>query len=106
MNKIIKGDTVCVITGKYKGKLGSVLKVLYSINGTIKRKMVIVSGVNVCKVKTKSKTEGTNFVEKELPIDVSNVQYWNNNLKKPVKLGIKNVENKKVRFCKVSSEVI
>ncbi len=68
--KIKKGDMVKVIAGDDKGKVGEVLKVLP------KKNAVIVAGCKVVK-KTVKKTEENpkgGFIQKEMPIHISNVQ--------------------------------
>ncbi len=69
MSNIKKNDNVKVISGSYKGKIGAVLSV------DPKKGRVIVAGVNVRKRHEKpSQTNQTGgIVEKELPIDISNV---------------------------------
>ena len=68
--KIKKDDKVIVLTGKYKGKTGSVIKAFPKEN------KVIVSGVNVLKVHQKPRKGGEKgqIIDKTMPIDVSNVK--------------------------------
>ena len=69
--KIKKGDTVLVISGDDKGRKGEILKVLH------KKDSVIVSG---CKIATKTikpdkdKNKNGGFIDKEMPIHISNVK--------------------------------
>jgi large subunit ribosomal protein L24 len=68
--KIKKGDKVVVITGKYKGKSGTVIKAIP------KEDRVVVDGVQIAKVHERGrngKSKGT-IVEKPMPIHVSNVK--------------------------------
>jgi len=67
---IKKGDTVMVIAGDDKGKTGEVLKVL------TKKDAVIVAGCKVAKktVKPTEENKEGGFVNKEMPIDISNVK--------------------------------
>jgi len=67
--KIKKGDTVKVITGDDKGKTGEVLQVLP------KKAQVIVKGCKIAKkaIKPSDKNPDGGFVNKEMPIDISNV---------------------------------
>jgi large subunit ribosomal protein L24 len=109
MQKIKKGDDVVVITGKDKGRRGTVSQVLAG--------KLIVEGINVAKKHTKgdpnSGTAG-GIVEKEMPIDTSNVALWNARAKDGKggadRVGIKFIgegENrKKVRFFKSNQEVL
>ncbi len=68
--KIKKGDTVMVIAGDDKGKTGEVLKVL------TKKDAVIVAGCKIAKkaVKPTEENKEGGFVEKEMPIHISNVK--------------------------------
>jgi large subunit ribosomal protein L24 len=68
--KIKKGDTVKVITGDDKGKTGKVLQALP------KTRQLIVEGVKVVKktVKVSEKNPDGGFIDKEMPIDISNVK--------------------------------
>jgi len=100
--KIIKGDKVQVVTGKNKGRIGEVLQVFPSKN------RVIISGVNLAKkhVKPSQKNEG-GIIQKELPINISNVSHIDPKTKEMTKIGYKVLENgKKVRFSKKSGEII
>ena len=68
--KIKKGDTVKIIAGDDKGKTGEVLSVLPS------KGKVIVKGCKVAKKTVKpdqDKNPEGGFVNKEMPIDISNV---------------------------------
>lgn len=70
MKRIIKGDKVRVITGKWKGSEGTVLAVL------TKSDQVIVEKVNLAKHHLKagkSQNQESGIVEKEAPIHISNV---------------------------------
>jgi len=100
--KIKKGDTVIVITGKDKGKKGSVLQVLPS------ESRVRVAGINVAKRHTKPSYAGSGgVVDKELPIHVSNVSLIDPKTEKPTRVGVKVLKDgKKVRVAKKSGEVI
>ena len=100
--KIKKGDKVIVITGKDKGKIGEVTKVLVQEN------KVIVSGINMAKRHTKPSQESAGgIISKEMPIQISNVAYVDPKTNKPTRLGIKVDKNgRKVRFAKKSGEVV
>ena len=86
--KIRVGDTVVVIAGKDKGKTGEVLQVL------AKEERVIVEGVNMVTkhVKPSQADPEGGIVNKEAPIHVSNVAFYDSKSKAPVKLGYKFVE--------------
>ncbi|MDR3395403.1 MAG: 50S ribosomal protein L24 [Parasulfuritortus sp.] len=102
MNKIRRGDEVVVLTGKDKGKRGTVLSVLEG--------KVVVEGVNRVKRAAKpNPMRGTTggFVDKDMPIDISNVAMFNPANGKGDRVGIKTLEDgRKVRFYKSSGEVM
>jgi large subunit ribosomal protein L24 len=100
--KIKKGDTVKVITGSDKGKVGNVVQVFPKEN------KVIVAGVRVAKRHTKpNKFTNGGIVNKELPIHVSNVSHVDPKTNNITKVGYKLLEDgKKVRFAKKSGEII
>ena len=100
--KIKKGDKVVVITGRDRGKVGEVKKVLPAEN------RVIVDGVNMVKRHTRpSAGDPGGIVEKEASIHVSNVAYVDPKTDKPTRIGYKTLEDgRKVRYAKRSGEVI
>ena len=96
--RIRKDDKVMVTAGKDKGKVGKVLKILP------KKNAVLVEKVNMVKRHTKAnpyaKTPG-GIVEKESPLDISNVALVCDACAKPTRVGYKyNADGTKVRFCK------
>ncbi len=100
--RIKKGDEVIVITGKDKGKKGSVLKVSPST------RRVLVQGVNMVKRHTRpSSASPGGIVEKEARVDISNIAHIDPKLDKPTRIGYRVLDNgRKVRFAKLSGEVI
>ena len=98
-SKIKKDDLVQVITGKDKGKTGKVLSV------DVKNHKVLVEGVN--KVFKHSKPSMANqqggIIEKEAPIDISNVMYVHKG--KPVRVGFTGEKKDKVRVAKVNGKL-
>ncbi len=94
--KVKVNDTVLVITGKYKGKRGKVLKTVPT------RHAVIVEGVNIVHKHEKARkaNETSRIVTEESPIDVSNVEVVCDKCGKPTKVGHAFVDGKKVRVCK------
>ena len=100
--KIKKGDNVIVITGRDKGKKGSVLRVLTA------EQRVVVQGVNMVKRHTRPSAAGAGgIVEKEAPIHVSNVAHVDPKANKPTRAGFKSLAGgRKVRFARRSGEVI
>ena len=103
MNKIRKGDNVIVITGKDKGKRGVVLN-------RIDADHVLVEGVNRVKKHTKPnpmKGQQGGIVEKEMPIQVSNVALFNPATQKADRVGFKTLDDgRKVRVFKANGEVL
>jgi len=100
--KIKKGDRVKVITGRSKGKVGDVLRVLPA------ESRVVVSGVNMIKRHTKpGRTEQGGIIEREAAIHVSNVALLDPKSEKPTKVGFKFLEDgRKVRFARASGETL
>lgn len=91
--KIHRDDTVIVIAGKHKGKIGKVVRVLPL------EERVVVEGVAMVKRHVKAQgDQGGSIVNKEAPIHVSNVALWDTNAGKRVKVGFKTDEaGKKLR---------
>ena len=104
MNKIRKGDEVAVLTGKDKGKRGTVLRVLPTEG------RVVVEGVNVVKKHQKPnpvKGQAGGIVDKTLSIDVSNVAIFNPATQKADRVGVKTLEDgRKVRVFKSNGELV
>jgi large subunit ribosomal protein L24 len=102
MKKIRKGDQVVVTTGKDKGKRGTVLKVLDTGK-------VVVEGVNRVKRHTRPnpiKGQTGGIVDKEMPIQASNVALFNPATGKGGRVGIRVLEDgRKVRYFKSNGEV-
>lgn len=100
--KIKKGDKVIVRTGRDKGKIGTVLKVLKDDCA------LIVEGVNVVKKHVKPTQFSAGGIEnKESKIHVSNVALLDPKTEQPTKVGFKIQDNgTKVRFAKKSGEII
>ena len=102
MNKIRKGDEIAVLTGKDKGKRGTVLRV----DGDV----VVVEGINRVKKHVRPnpmKGQVGGIVEKEMPIQVSNVAVFNAATQKADRVGFKVLEDgRKVRFFKSNGEVV
>ncbi len=98
--KIKKGDTVEVITGKYRSKRGEVKRVILEDN------KVVVEGVNVVKKHVKSRTNvrQAGIIEVEAPIAVSNVMLVEDG--EPTRVGYRFENGVKVRFSKNSGKTI
>ena len=106
MQKIKKGDSVIVITGKDKGKTGVVLQLVNDGN------KLLVEGINNVKKHVKANpnakdNEKGGIVIKSLPIQRSNVQVYDSASKKGSKIGIRVLEDgSKVRYFKSTNEVV
>jgi len=90
--RIKSGDEVMVIAGKNKGQVGRVLKVLPA------DRKVVVEGVH--RVRRHQKPVGDapgGIVDKELPVDISNVALWNSDESRRVKVAYRVVDGNKVR---------
>jgi len=103
MKKICKGDEVIVISGKDKGKRGKLVKI---ISGN----KVIVENINKVKKHVKGnylKNITSGIIEKEMPLNISNIAVFNLEKNKADKVGFKILENgKKVRIFKSNNEII
>jgi large subunit ribosomal protein L24 len=103
MNKIRKGDEIIVITGRDKGKRGT-------ISQRVDDSHVLVDGINLVKKHTKpNPMKGTTggIVEKSMPIHQSNVAIFNAATGKADRVGIKLLaDGKKVRVFKSSGDEI
>ncbi|MEH6455607.1 MAG: 50S ribosomal protein L24 [Cocleimonas sp.] len=103
MNKIVKNDQVVVIAGKDKGRMGSVTQVL--TNGKL-----LIQGMNIAKKHQKGNPQAGipgGIIDKEMPVDASNVMLVNPTTNKGDRVGIKVLENgDKVRFFKSNGETV
>lgn len=103
MKRFRKGDQVVVISGKDKGRQGTVLKVMAD-------DQVLVESINMVKKHTKPNpmqgVEG-GIVDKEMPLHVSNVMLFNPVANKGDRVGFKVLEDgRKVRYFKSNGEVV
>lgn len=98
--KIKKGDTVKVIAGKDKDKEGKVIFV------DRKNNKVLVEGINKITKHEKPSVANQNggIVQKEAPIDASNVMYVHKG--KATRIGFKIENGKKVRFAKSTGDIV
>ena len=103
MNKIRKGDEVIVLTGRDKGKRGTVTL-------RVDEERVVVEGINLVKKHTKpNPMRGIQggIVEKSMPIHQSNVAIFNKATGKADRVGVKTQQDgKRVRVFKSSGEEI
>ncbi|MDV7718622.1 50S ribosomal protein L24 [Pediococcus ethanolidurans] len=96
------GDKVRVISGKEKGKEGTIIKTL------AKKNLVVVEGLNKVKKHQKASNENPQggILDVEAAIDASNVMLIDPSTNEPTRVGYKVVDGKKVRFAKKSGETI
>ncbi|OFZ93091.1 MAG: 50S ribosomal protein L24 [Betaproteobacteria bacterium RIFCSPLOWO2_12_FULL_62_58] len=103
MRKIRKGDDVLVLTGRDKGKRGTVLKI-------VDAEHVVVEGANkVKKHQRPNPMKGITggIIEKEMPLHISNVGLFNPGTKKADRVGVKVLEDgRRVRYFKSNREVV
>lgn len=104
MQKIKKDDEVIVIAGRDKGKRGSVDRVMDDGR-------VLVKGINMIKRHTRANpnnpAQPSGIVEKEAPIQASNIAIYNDRAGKADRVGFKTLEGgKKVRIFRSSGEEI
>ena len=104
--KVVKNDTILVISGNARGKKGKVLKVFPQ------KKRIIVEGVNFIKRHTKPSTKNPHggIVEKEASINVSNVMVICNKCGQPTRVGRKILKDQekviRARYCLKCAEVL
>jgi large subunit ribosomal protein L24 len=103
MEKIRKGDDIIVIAGRDRGKRGTVLKI-------VDARHLVVEGINrVKKHQRPNPTKGATggIVDKDMPIDISNVALFNPQTKKADRVGFKLMEGgRKVRVFKSNGEMV
>lgn len=103
MRKIQKGDEVIVLAGKDKGRTGKVVSVDPSSN------KLIVENINVAKKHVRANPqvgEPGGIVDREMPIQASNVAIYNAKTEKADRVGFKVDGDKKVRVYKSTGDVI
>ena len=100
--KLKKGDEVIILAGKDKGKTGKITLVKPKVN------KAIVSGINKVKKHTKpDNNQAGGIIEKEMPIQISNLAFYDPSLKKGVKLGFKfNEKKQKIRVIRSSGKKV
>ena len=103
MQRIKKGDEIIVISGRDKGKRGTVLR-------RVDAEHVVVEGVNRVKKHQRPnpmKGETGGIVEKDLPINISNIALYNPATQKADRAGVKTLEDgRKVRVFKGNGEQV
>ena len=103
MNKIRKGDEVVVISGKDNGRRGTILQVYDD-------QRVLVEGVNVAKKHQKPNPNmgiQGGIIDREMPMDISNVLLFNPKSKKGDRVGIRvNEDGSKERIFRSSGDTV
>ncbi|MDH3914573.1 MAG: 50S ribosomal protein L24 [Chromatiales bacterium] len=103
MNRIKKGDEVIVVAGKDKGRRGTVLRIFDD-------ERVLIENVNVVKKHQKPNPNAGvqgGIIEKEMPLEASNVMLYNPVTQKGDRVGVRKLEDgKKVRYFKSNGEVV
>ena len=103
MQRIKKGDEVIVLSGRDKGKRGTVLR-------RVDAQHVVVEGVNCVKKNQRPnpmKGVQGGIIDKDLPIHVSNVALFNPATKKADRAGVKTLQDgRKVRIFKANDEQV
>ena len=103
MQKIRQGDEVVVLIGKDKGKQGKILNIIDS-------QKVLVEGINRVKKHQKGNPNAGvqgGIIDKDMPINISNIALYNPETKKADKVGFKFLDDgKKVRFFKSTNEAV
>ena len=94
--KLKKGDEVIILAGKDKGKTGKITLI------KPKNNKAIVAGINkVKKHKKPDNNQAGGIIDKEMPIQISNLAFYDSQLKKGVRLGYKfNDKKQKIRIMK------
>lgn len=101
--RIRKGDTVVVIAGRERGKTGKVLSLDLGAD------KVIVEKLNIIKRHTKptQKAKQGGILEREAPLQISNVMFFCPVTQKPTRVGVRTLEDgRRVRFSKKSNETL
>ncbi len=100
--KIIKGDTVKVMSGKDRGKTGTV-SAAFPTAGKI-----AIEGINVFKKNSRPRLQGERgqVVEVSRPLAASKVMIMCPSCKQPTRAGMRTDGNRKVRYCKKCQSTI
>ena len=99
--KLKKGDEVIVLAGKDKGKTGKIVKIIP------KKMKAVVSEIN--RVKKNQKPDNNQpggIIDKDMPLHISNLGFYDPQLKKRIKIGYKITDNKKIRINKSTGKEI
>jgi len=100
--RIKKDDTVLIMAGKYRGKIGKVLRAFP------KKGLVVVEGVNLIKKHQKAKKSGGKgeIVQIPAPLDISNTKLICPKCKKATRVSYRIEGGEKYRVCKKCDKAI
>ncbi|QCI20056.1 MAG: 50S ribosomal protein L24 [Buchnera aphidicola (Brevicoryne brassicae)] len=101
-SKLRRNDEVIILTGKDKGKKGIIKSILSS-------NKAIINGLNLIKKHQKpvpSQNKSGGIIEKEAPIQISNIAIFNPESNKADRVGFRFEEGKKIRFFKSNGKII
>jgi large subunit ribosomal protein L24 len=102
MLKICKNDTVQIIKGKDKGKKGKVISI------SLETGKALVEGINLVKKhkrQTRQDQQG-GIVSIEKPISIANIMLVCKGCQRPARIGFKNQDKNKIRYCKRCNEPV
>ncbi len=102
MEKIRKGDEVVILTGRDKKRRGTVLS-------RVDADHLLIEGINVVKKHVRpNPMQGTSggIIEKNMPIHISNVALFNPATGKGDRVGIKEVDGRRVRVYRSNGDVV
>lgn len=94
--KLRKGDTVKILTGKDRGKTGKILKIMPAAN------KISVEGLNLYKKHVRPKRQGEKgeVVQVARPLDASNAAFLCQHCHQATRLGSRQLEKAKIRYCR------
>ncbi len=98
-----------ILAGKHKKKIGIISKIIKKTDKKTEKKLVIIEGLNLVKkhVKTNPNKENSGgIINKESPIDISNIAILNENKNKKDKIKFKIENKKKIRVLKSNDEAL
>lgn len=100
--KLKTEDMVRILTGKDKGKMGSVEKIYFTSN------KAIIRSINIVKrhYKPQKNSVKQGIVEKAMPISVSNLGLICQNCQKVTRIKFSIIDDNKMRLCRKCNEVL
>jgi large subunit ribosomal protein L24 len=100
--KVLKGDEIIVLAGKYRGERARVEAAMPA------KQMVVLDSLNIAKRHTKQTGQAmqAGIIDKFMPLHVSNVALWCVSHKGPAKVGYQDADGVKVRVCRKCGEAL